>query len=665
MRLFGKLFATALVLLLLCLTIVLTLMHTRHATSLVSYALNTFSSYSITASSVNYNFTDPWHLTISDINLKDPQQDSISFTTKELQIWLTPNKLFKPGWHFDTILIDGLSLTPDSSLPALPPLYTNRLALTRFNLQSPELTIKNSKLQLNNWRSEPQPWPQFTGDFQLAAKKIRWQDTTLNNVLLDGNHNQQHWIIYGFSFNWQQANFNGQAEYLNKTKAETLILHQLTVSDLKLQDNRPLGIQPAHRLATRFKHPSELPSIIDIRRLDILNSSLELPELTLNNADLSLQNWHWPTTHWQQQNAHFSLNADSLRWHNTVFEDPLVELAFSPQQMIIEGISAKVMEGYIQTDGTLTPDTLALNQLTINSIKWFLPEQWPAQLQTASRRFENIRLAALDIGYAQFIDTHPERHFQLSDLNLSGHDLIFQHHGQPGLWQGELTASAGFASIKTIAMVEPLMTMHSQNGQWQLSELTVPFRSNGILEAKGSLNLRQDGHPWQLHLTTDSMPATALSQWLALPLPVSGAMDIELSANGLSQHTTSLAYSFEGKLDGKFRQLQLKQHSTSQLWAQWSEMEKPIFATSQKMKSQQVSASELHLRADRGRISLAPISLQATDFNATLKGQWDLAKPNGREIKLQATQGCQQLIKEWRGAQQQISQSSSCDGSSI
>lgn len=657
MRLAGKLIATFIVLLLLGLTILLTLLHTQYATSILTYGINTFSPYSFSARHISYTIAKPWHLTLEQPYIS--QQQRPLFNAEQLDIWFKPTKLFHPGWYFDSILVDGLSLTPTTPLPALPPISTDRLALTNFNLVSPELNLQGSQLQLDNWRSQPSSWGLFSGDFQLSAKKLRWQQFALRNVLLDGDHNDQHWKLYGFSFDWQHASLNGQAEYLATAQAaEILLIHQLTISGLQLQNAALVD-----NLQSRFSQLIKPSLTIDIRRLDILDSSLELPSYTINDANLSLHNWAWPANHWQQQNAYLSLGASSIRWQNTIVDEPLAELTFSPQQINIEGMSAKILDGYVQADGSLTPDALALNQLTANGIKWFLPEQWLTQLQAASLYFDNISLTALDIGYAQLTAPHPRLPFQLSGINASGHDLVLKRRGRPGLWQGELTASAGFASINSITMVEPLVKMHSQAGHWQLTQLLIPFR-NGLLEASGTLDLHREGEPWLLMLTADSIPARVLPQWLGLPLPIRGAMDISLSAQGLSQHATGLAYSLEGELKGHFRQLQLEKQTTAQLWQQWSKKNMSALAMQQTEDHSALAATPLHIKANRGQITVEPVNLKGEDFTATLQGQWDLAKPAKQWLQLKATQGCQVLSRYWRHNQQQLSLSS-CDGSNI
>ncbi len=130
----------------------------------------------------------------------------------------------------------------------------------------------------------------------------------------------------GFSFNWQHASLSGQAEYLATAQTtETILLHQLTISDLQLQDSELINTLQSH-LGQLLK-----PSVkLDVRRLDILDSSIERPDYTINDGNLSLHNWSWPASLWHQRNAFLSLGASSIRWKNTVIDEPLVELAFSP-----------------------------------------------------------------------------------------------------------------------------------------------------------------------------------------------------------------------------------------------------------------------------------------------------------------------------------------------
>ncbi|MDX1303970.1 AsmA family protein [Photobacterium sp.] len=681
MRTVGKIFATIVVLLLLTSTIMLALLHTQYATAIITRTINTFSDYQLKADNIAYHIRDPWHLELEQLQLNYRQVPVLEADL--LQLWLAPRQLFKQGWYFDSVLIDGTERLQSIDLKTLPTLYIARLALNHLNITSPAIKLQNARLQIDNWNSQAQPWGQFSGDYQLSASRLSWQNIELDNVLIDGDHYDQKWKLYGFSFDWQHASLNGQAEYVDsEAQPDALILHQLTLTGLQLQDPTQL-----EQFKTQLTQLKATDITVNIKRLDILESSMEMPDYGFNSLNLSLQDWHWPATGWQQQNAHLSLSASSIQWQKTVFEEPLVELFFAPQQITIDGLSSKVFDGFIQTDGALTPDLLALNQVSINGIRWLRPEQWRQSAATLNRAFDDISITKLDVGYAQLTDNNPSFPIQVTGLNINGEDLILKRKGQLGLWQGELSVSAGFVSVNRVTMIEPYLMMQSQAGNWQLAEAIVPFK-NGLLEASGGIELDQPGQPWQLFMHADSMPASTLPYWLQLPLPLSGAMDLTLSATGLAQHQTSLAYSLSGELTAGFRQLQPLELTTAQIWQLWSQSGKEQANLDQHTRNslgysskhlanngaksttdasapvQPLTATPVHITADRGRLVIAPMTLSGNGIEANFEGKWDLANTAEQTMTLKAKQGCQQLIREWRGDQQQLSLSS-CDGNNI
>ncbi|PSW03385.1 AsmA family protein [Photobacterium lipolyticum] len=678
MRTVGKIFATIVVLLLLTSTIMLALLHTQYATAIITRTINTFSDYQLKADNIAYHISDPWHLQLEQPQLNYRQVPVLE--ADQLQLWLAPQQLFKQGWYFDSVLIEGTERMQPIVLKTLPAIYIARLALNNLNITSPAISLQDARLQIDNWNSQAQPWGQFSGDFQLSASRLSWQNIKLKNVLIDGDHYDQKWKLYGFSFDWQHASLNGQAEYLaSDVQPDSLILHQLTLTGLQLQDPTLL-----EQFKTQLTQLEATDLTLNIKRLDILESSVEVPGHAFNSVNLSLQDWHWPATYWQQQNAHLSLSASSIQWQETVFEEPLVELSFAPQQITIDGLSGKVFDGFIQTDGALTPDLLALNQVTINGIRWLRPEQWRQSAATLNRAFDDISITKLDVGYAQLTDNNPSFPFQLTGLNINGEDLLLKRHGQLGLWQGELSVSAGFASVNRVTMIEPYLMMQSEAGNWQLTQAIVPFK-NGLLDATGEVQLDRPGQPWQLFLQADSMPTSTLPYWFQLPLPLSGAMDITLSATGLAQHQTSLAYSLSGELTAGFRQLQSRELTTEQLWQLWSQpgkeqtdidwqarnssdnlsnhLSKNVSNSTADASApvQPFSATPLHITADRGRLVIEPITLSGNGIEANLQGKWDLANSAEQAVKLQAKQGCQQLVREWEGDQRRLSLSS-CNG---
>ncbi|UIP27837.1 AsmA family protein [Photobacterium sp. TLY01] len=660
MRFFAKILATLMILLLMATTIIVILLHTRHSAALVNTLLKGAGYEGIVVAGVQYSLhSDPLHVRLIQPDWQ--RADAPALRAEQIDLWLSPATFYQRGWHFNSLLIQGVNL---EQLPTIElesgQLSARRLAVTKLTLSVPGLQLANARLELDNWQNSPQSWGDFSGDFRLSAEQIIWHNQTLQQVLLDGEHKAQAWTLYGLSLNWQGARFHGQAEY--QTEQQTLVIHQLTANGLKIDKDFP--IQPLSELSAQAR---ESGLSVDLRRLDILDSSLEHEEYSANHANLALENWHWPGTLWQQQDARLSLGADTLRWHDLLLDSPLTELHFSPEQISLNGFSARMLEGYLRAEATLTPEAMLLHQLELKGIRWVMPEAIQAWLMHDSapqtplqahvdqwwRQLATLTVDQLSVGYSQLTGTYAPLPFQISDINLDGTGLVLLRQGQPGLWQGELNAGAGFTHIRQITLHDPLLTMSSQAGHWQITRLNLPIEE-GLLEGSADIRLSEAGWPWALSLTGDSLPSQMLSHWLGLPLPLQGKMDISAQASGLGQFHRGLAYSLDGQLNAAFRQQSLTQSEASLLqgWQNETTLAVTPLSTGQPPAKLPVTLSPLKLQADRGRITMQPLTLQGQQLKAELKGEWDLATPSGRDIELKASDGCQQLTKRWHKHQQ-------------
>ncbi|MGR5144095.1 AsmA family protein [Photobacterium sp. DNB23_23_1] len=685
MRFIGKIIATLAVLIALGITIVLALLHTRYATPMITQAVNRFTPYTLALDDIRYHIRDPWHLTLQRpaLTITDGQPP---ITANRLSVWFNPSSLLQLQWQFDSILVDEpvvfakqlSDLAPEAmeaSTFALPELRSHRLAISHLNVSTPSLRLKQGELQLDQWHyqpSNPAPWwQQFDGNFQLAADSARWQQWQIQQPLLDGSHRNNQWTLNAFSFDWQNANINGQFDAaLDKRSVD---IHQLTLSGLQLQDFKLTNEiqQQAYALASQGWQAT-------VRRADILDSSIELPSLSLNHANLSLTNWHWPGTVYSQEDAWLSFNAESGSWRQRPFTDPLLDLSFTPGTVALNGVAVNALEGYWRASGRVTPDALRLDNLTSKGIKWFLPADWTGQLVQAVSPFKQIRIATLNIGYAQLTAADSNTPWYINGLNVNGRDLLIRQQPYFNLWHGSLSATARQASLNTIDLQEPLVEMRSEQGQWQLEQAFLPFKG-GLLEATGQWDLNQEGLPWHAALQGDSLPANILPQWLSLPWPAAGRIDATAALQGLGQHYTGLAHSLNGELRATFRDSEVNQGSTTFLQA-WhppaaqesisataeptitgSQSEKPTDDTEEKTS---LAITPLKIRSDRGRLTIAPLTIKGKDIDASLKGQWDLASPTGQQLELNAKLGCQRLIRRWQDGQQTVSVST-CVGNNM
>ncbi|MGR5065939.1 AsmA family protein [Photobacterium sp. DNB22_13_2] len=684
MRFIGKIIATLAVLIALGITIVLTLLHTQYATPMITQAVNRFTPYTLDLNDIRYHIRDPWHLTLQRpaLTITDGLPP---ITANRLSVWFNPNSLIQLRWQFDSVLIDEPVISPqqlsalasgdlEASTFSLPEIRSHRLAISHFNVSTTSLTLEEGELQIDNWHYQPNKpapwWQQFHGNFQLAADSAKWQQWESQQLLLDGSYTDNLLTLNGFSFDWQSASINGQLDAaLDK---HSIDIHQLTLSGLQLQESKLTDAiqQQTNTLASQKWQAT-------IRRVDILDSSIELPSLSLNHANLSLTNWHWPNTAYAQQNAWLSFTAESGSWLQLPFTDPLLDLSFTPGTIVLNGAAVNALEGYWRADGRVTPKTLQLGNLTSKGIKWFLPADWADQLAQAVSPFNQIRIDTLDIGYAQLTAADSNTPWYINGLNINGRDLLIRQQPYFSLWQGSLSATARQASLNTIDMQEPLIEMHSEQGQWQLEQAFLPLKG-GLLEATGQWDLNQEGFPWHAALQGDSLPASILPQWLSLPWPATGRIDATAALQGLGQHYTGLAHSLSGDVRATFRDSKVDQGSAALLQAwlppvtqETNSTANPTMTANPSEKTTvgieepiSLAITPFKLRSDRGRLAIAPLSIKGNDVDALLEGQWDLANPAGQQMELNAKLGCQRLIRRWQDGQQTVSVST-CVGKSM
>lgn len=118
--------------------------------------------------------------------------------------------------------------------------------------------------------------------------------------------------------------------------------------------------------------------------------------------------------------------------------------------------------------GSLTSHQWMLDNLSINGIKWLLPADWRtslpalmAPLQQATQA-PSLRIKQLAIRHTSLTDSNAEWPWQISGLNLDGHDLTLMENGQWGLWHGELTSGAQLVSLNTVEMQAPWVDMSAK-----------------------------------------------------------------------------------------------------------------------------------------------------------------------------------------------------------
>ncbi|MZG56016.1 AsmA family protein [Photobacterium lucens] len=662
MRWIAKVIVTVLLLSGLSLAALITLLQTRHATPIINHALALFSDYQLTDTDIQYDIQRPLEVILHNPTLTENQTQLLS--AKRITLSLSSRSFALKQTIFANVVINGIEMDTQqlSAFKHLSDISIDRLAINDLNLNTANMTIKHAQLQLDNWqyRSTNLPWwKQFDGVFQLSAPEMTWHHLSLNNVLLNGKKDQQLWHLSGYSGQWQRAKFNGQAQY--DERSQQLTLDQITITQLHLQQSQPLPAWEQWIIdATPIEH-------IVIKRADMLDTSIEQRTWAADNINLSLENWSWPQSYWEQDDAHLSVSATNAKWQDIVLEQPIIDLHFTPELMTSQGISAQLLGGYMRVDGALSPDAIKLKALTLSGLKGLLPPHWQEKALALVSTLSTFTIDNVDINNLQLTSTDATLPFQLAGINIEGKNTVVKHNQKWGLWQGDIQASLGFASINQIIFTDPIAEMSSHNGDWKVSKLVLPF-NHGMLTADGEIQLAEKGKPWQLSVTNDSVPANVIYRWLRLPLPLNGAIDGTMKAHGLADNQRSFNYSLSGQADLTFRDIQLDNIAPTQLFSEWSkksdllDLVLPKYSSDLANNHQTLTLLPLHITADRGKITVPTWLASNEHFSLSLSSQWDLATPKQQQMEWVLKEDCQQLERRWQAGQREVNSFSTCNG---
>lgn len=659
MRLLSKLVLTIIFIIIVSLALLIGLSHTRYNATLVNFALAQVSPYQVFAKKIDYDIRTPFHITFEHAEITQHQQ--VLLQADSIQLWFTKPSLTDHKLAFDGVQINNITSTNMPLSTSLPPLTIKRLVLNNTNLHTPQVTLKNGLIQIDNWQTPTgnTPWWQsFNGRLQMSATSFKWHQLQLHQLLINANKQHQQWHFNGLSAHWGAATITAQAQ-LNYTN-HNLTIDQLTVSQFRLQDQQLLNQWLQHFT------PQTLPfKAITLKRLDVVNSSIELPQWGADDINLSLENWQWPQNYWQQQNSHLSFSASHAQWQHVNVEQPLAELQFMPQQIISHGVSAQILDGFVRVDGWIDPQQLFISDLKANGLKWFIDKDWQQTWQQWQQKYTDIIVKKLNINNSQITSSASTVPFQLAGIDIDAQNAVLKQNNQWGLWQGNVEAGLGFGSINQVIINQAIATMHSNAGQWQLDRLVLPF-NHGMLKARARMALNEPQRPWQLTIMGDTMPAQTLSQWLSLPLPLTGVIDTQIKLNGQAATKADFNAHLNGQADIDFRQVALNNITPQQLLSQWQQ---PHFtATSSSVRSKPASSSlpltipPLTLTAQNGTIQLPPTTITADNFAINLHSHWDLADPKQQQAQLKLTTACQQLIQTWDHGVSTTLVDSSCTG---
>ncbi|MEZ8288128.1 AsmA family protein [Vibrio sp. 10N.237.312.B06] len=576
----------------------------------------------------------PYHITLMGITQSQPEKQTPLYIDK-VDLWFSSDSILETKLVLDSVLISGLQLEADdletlASLFTQPSIKIHQLAINNLDFSTPDFNARGIDLQISDptWNNDNSLLPY--GKTQLSASQLYWQGEAFDNLLIDLDLKPSDSTLYGASFDWRGAKISGQAEQYQQDWS----LVNVTVDGLRLNQKQTQSLLSKEWDVTGIQ-------INHINSLDILRSDVEWQDGHLAAFDASLENIQLPFELWKQQKAIFSLQAEGVTIDEDMFIEPSIKLNLDPNQILIEDFYTQFLQGTVQLNGKVTPNSIQLAQLDLQGIKWITESQdsplpatrlipWLTQLQ-------NVEISRINIERSQLIQLAQKPYWQVSGLHIEGYQVQLLQDRKLGLWQGKLMASANDASYQNIISAQPVVEMNSEQGKWTLTRLFVPLK-HGYIEANATLNFNKISKPWSLEISADGLPIAPMLLQLELPLDATGYGEFELQAAGLYGDSLMLGYSTTGQLTGSVRQGvmtfndKLSETSTDNVF----------------------EIPELNANFDRGRFTLEPVHIigasaaeqgeqRIQTLNGEMSGELDLLKTEQHTLSISLSDPCHQI----------------------
>jgi hypothetical protein len=611
-RKFVALFVALMALGLLSILLVFGVLHTQYAKPMVSYALEKILNIHVYSEAVHYHY--PNQITFENARFEIAEQPPIEVAT--LSVWLAGHLSTQQPLTVQELLIDGTTLNGRNPLPLelIERWQIENLAIDHMDYSDNELIINDLRLQVKGLIAGDSLMSS-QGEIQLEASQLNYQGSALHDVLLDGLFAKDNSKLYGVSFTWNGANISTQAQKFERGwSLVNTTINRLSLEQTHLDD-------PWFSLFQKY--------VNHINSLDILNSSLNYNGIKINSISASFEGMELDKTPWSQQQAYLSIDADQIVWQGFEFIEPTIELYASKDQIQIADLDTRLEQGRVQVSGELTPNTVKLDKVNIDGIK-FIQESGDASLLTLFNAIDvdDIKTLSIDnvtFNRSQWIQLASKPFWQVTGFNMEANDLVLKKDYQWGLWQGKATASANSASIDKVLANQIIIETESKQGKWQLNRLFVPF-DQGYLTANAELDFAAPSQPLKVSANAFSLPVQ-LTQYLSNPttLGFTGAADVELAMSALIADKHAFSQTVSGALNASF-------YNTTAV----TEHSQTPFS---------VDITPLKLTADRGRVELMPFKIASENLNGEAKQSIDLSSQPLEALSIEITESCESSYK--------------------
>lgn len=471
------------------------LMQTSFGANLIGQQLSKLSPYTISIGKVSHSFSNFYELSFDDVVISNEKQQLVN--VPKLVVGFDKDNLWQLN-HFNYItvfegVIDYSQKAKDYNFTA----NTLKLVDTKINIP---LNNNQDKLSLNQLNGGIKSFnSQGEGDYQfdLTAQQVMLNQQTMDKVLIQGFHRNN---------------------IITVTKLGGNVDNGFFVSKLKIMadnswDIEQLKINKIHFKSMDDHYSTILPKLV-IRQLTMFDSSIQLPELTIDKGNIDATNLRYDQQ-WIVDDSDVTLSAESVVWHDEVFSSALLQLQFKNNQVEIQKAMANWNEGNLDFTGSWSDNALHLEKLLLAGVNYQVPPKSDGFL--LPDLFSRVEVDQLTILPGMLIDKNSDFPFVFINFEMSGSNVVLVQDRKLGIYAGTLFCKAERGSINEIDIKYPdLVVKFDAQDQTLVSFSSLV--SGGMVEAIATIDPTQTEFV-SLHLTAYNISSSLLKEWKLIEEP--------------------------------------------------------------------------------------------------------------------------------------------------
>ena len=464
-------------------------------------------NYDISIGKISHSMAKPYELTFENIHIQDKAQSKNNLTANKLIVGLKSNHLLQYQSFAYVYVFDG-EINVASNTQGIS---TDFLQLNHVSINYENAPI-NHKINLVNLSGGIKPWNsqvltrQTDSEFSFTVDKAQFDDLSIDSILIEGNQKNRQLNITNFGADLSQAAINGNVSVFPDN---SLYVNRLKINKLNYQSKLDI----AHINKMFMDWPK-----ITIRKLSILNSSINLPNFIIENGNLEVSNLNYQQG-WQLEKSNLMFNAENVIWFDESINNPLLQWHLDNDQLIIEHGIANWNKGNINFSGNLQNKSLNIDSLIASGIYYQLPNNWYQSLNNldiTNDLFTQIKIKQFILMPSFIISTNPTLPFQLDAFETFGKNVQLQSKANALKLSGIISIKAEHGILNKINLEKPDLII---NFKPKCSEITFSsLVEKGFLEGEACLTNPKDVQ--SLTLQAHTVNSQILSLWHIINNPL-------------------------------------------------------------------------------------------------------------------------------------------------